>query len=357
MNDTELSKLQQVPHRRFNPLTQEWVLVSPHRTQRPWLGKREDHAMQVQLAYDTQCYLCPGNERAAGHRNPQYDSTFVFDNDYPALLPDPPKIEVDDSNLIVARSEPGICRVICFSPRHDLTISRMTSPEVRQVVDLWAEQSEALGKIPWIGNVQIFENRGDLMGASNPHPHCQIWATSTVPNVPAKEQSSFIEYRERHRSCLLCDYLKLELKNKERIVCENDGFVVLVPYWAVWPFEVMVLSRRHIGGIGELSELERSQFAEILQQVTVRYDNVFETPFPYSMGIHQQPVNQKSGNEWHLHAHYLPPLLRSASVRKFMVGFELLGTPQRDFTPENAAAKLREVASAHHQQDLRLPRS
>jgi UDPglucose--hexose-1-phosphate uridylyltransferase len=348
MNDMELLKLQHVPHRRFNPLAQEWVLVSPNRTQRPWLGKREDSVAQVQPEYDPRCYLCPGNERAAGHRNPAYSSTFVFDNDFPAFLPDSAKIEVDESDLIVARPEPGICRVICFSPRHDLTISRMSSKEVRQVVNVWAEQSEALGKIPWIGNVQIFENRGELMGASNPHPHCQIWATATVPNVPAKEQSSFVEYREKHHSCLLCDYLQLELKREERIVCENEGFVVLVPYWAIWPFEVMVLSRRHIGGLGELTEVERSQFAEILQQVTIRYDNVFETSFPYSMGVHQQPVNQALPNEWHLHTHFLPPLLRSASVRKFMVGFELLGTPQRDSTPESAAARLREAGGVHY---------
>jgi UDPglucose--hexose-1-phosphate uridylyltransferase len=348
MNDMELPKLQQVPHRRLNPLTKEWVLVSPNRTQRPWLGKREDSIARAQPEYDPQCYLCPGNERAEGHRNPPYTSTFVFDNDYPALLPHPPAIEVDESDLIVARSEPGMCRVICFSPRHDLTISRMSEAEVGRVVDVWVEQSAALAKIPLIGSVQIFENRGELMGASNPHPHCQIWATATVPNVPAKEQSSFLEYREKHQSCLLCDYLQLELKREERIVCENDGFVVLVPYWAIWPFEVMVLSRRHIGGLGELSEVERSQLAEILREVTIRYDNVFETPFPYSMGIHQQPVNQASPSEWHLHTHFLPPLLRSASVRKFMVGFELLGTPQRDSTPENAAARLREMASVHY---------
>jgi UDPglucose--hexose-1-phosphate uridylyltransferase len=344
----ELSKLQQVPHRRLNPLTQEWVLVSPNRAQRPWLGKREGHTAQDLPAYDPVCYLCPGNQRAAGNHNPKYTSTFVFDNDYPALLPDPPKIEVDESDLIVARSEPGVCRVICFSPRHDLTISRMSSPEVRQVVDVWADQSESLAKIPWIGHVQIFENRGDLMGASNPHPHCQVWATSTVPNVPAKEQASFLEYRAKHQSCLLCDYLQLELNHGERIVCENDAFVALVPYWAVWPFETMVLSRRHVGGIGELSEMERTDFADILRQVTIRYDNLFEAPFPYSMGLHQQPAKQEARSEWHLHTHYLPPLLRSVSVQKFMVGFELLGTLQRDITPESAAIRLREADDVHY---------
>jgi UDPglucose--hexose-1-phosphate uridylyltransferase len=344
----ELSQLQQIPHRRFNPLSGEWVLVSPNRTQRPWLGKQEDHPAEQQSAYDPNCYLCPGNERAAGNRNPLYKSTFVFDNDYPALLPDPPKINADESGLIVARSEAGLCRVICFSPRHDLTISRMNLPEVRQVVDVWASESESAATIPWVGYVQIFENRGELMGASNPHPHCQVWATSTVPNVPAKEHASFLEYQDKHHSCLLCDYLQLELKHRERIVCENESFVVLVPYWAIWPFETMVLSRRHVGGLGDLSELERTHLAEILRQVTICYDNVFEAPFPYSMGFHQHPPKSERGNDWHLHAHYLPPLLRSISVRKFMVGFELLGTPQRDITPEDAAVRLLEARDAHY---------
>jgi UDPglucose--hexose-1-phosphate uridylyltransferase len=346
--DMELSQLEQISHRRFNPLTREWVLVSPHRTQRPWLGKHEDHSATNQPAYDPTCYLCPGNERAGGKRNPPYTSTFVFDNDFPALLPDPPRIEVDESNLIVAQSEPGVCRVICFSPRHDLTISRMAPSGVLQIVDLWVDQSDSLACVPWIGYVQIFENRGELMGASNPHPHCQIWATATVPNEPAREQASFLEYRGKHDSCLLCDYLQLELKHEERIVCENDAFVVLVPYWAVWPFETMVLSRRHVGALGELSGPERALLAEILCRVTTRYDNVFEAPFPYSMGFHEQPVRQERGGDWHLHAHYFPPLLRSASVRKFMVGFELLGTPQRDFTPESAAARLREAGDVHY---------
>lgn len=344
----ELSQLQQIPHRRLNPLTGEWVLVSPHRTQRPWLGKCEDLPVGAQPAYDPNCYLCPGNERAGGNRNPPYTSTFVFDNDYPALLSDPRAIEVDESDLIVAREERGICRVICFSPRHDLTISRMSRAEVVQVIDVWTEQSESLARIPWIGYVQIFENRGELMGASNPHPHCQIWATSTVPNVPAKEQASFLEYQDKHHSCLLCDYLRLELKRGERIVCENDAFVVMVPYWAVWPFETMVLSKRHVSRLGELSDSERTQLADILRRMTIRYDNVFDAPFPYSMGFHEQPTKQEPGSGWHLHAHYFPPLLRSSSVRKFMVGYELLGTPQRDITPEIAAGRLREVGDVHY---------
>jgi UDPglucose--hexose-1-phosphate uridylyltransferase len=342
------SQLQQTPHRRFNPLTREWVLVSPHRALRPWLGKREEHLTANQPQFDPNCYLCPGNERAGGNRNPPYTSTFVFDNDFPALLPDPPTIEVEESRLIVGCSERGICRVVCFSPRHDLTISRMSELEVRQVVNVWAEQSESLAGIPWVGYVQIFENRGELMGASNPHPHCQVWAASTLPDVPAKEQESFLEYRDKYHSCLLCDYLGLELKHQERIVCENESFVALVPFWAVWPFETMVLGKRHAAQLSELSSSERVQLAEIIRRVSIRYDNVFEAPFPYSMGFHQKPAKSESGSAWHLHAHYFPPLLRSSSVRKFMVGFELLGNPQRDITPESAASRLREVADVHY---------
>jgi UDPglucose--hexose-1-phosphate uridylyltransferase len=341
------SPLQFVPHRRFNPLTEEWVLVSPHRAQRPWLGKVEEDGAAEPPAYDPACYLCPGNERAAGVRNPQYESTFIFENDFPALLPDAPTIDVDESNLIVARSEPGICRVVCFSPRHDLTIARMNPKEVCRVVECWARETSALAAVPWINYVQIFENRGALMGASNPHPHCQIWATATVPDVPAKESLSFAKYRNGKKSCLLCDYLRLELKRGERVVCENESFAVVVPYWATWPFETLLLSKRHLQDLTQLSASERDQLAEILHRIVRRYDDLFQAPFPYSMGFHQRPADQQPHEEWHLHAHYFPPLLRSATVRKFMVGFELLGTPQRDLTPESAAARLREAGEAH----------
>jgi UDPglucose--hexose-1-phosphate uridylyltransferase len=335
------SSFQLVPHRRFNPLTQEWVLVSPHRAQRPWLGKVEDRATADQRHYDPACYLCPGNERAGGVRNPQYASTFIFDNDYPALLPDTPAVAIDEAGLIVGRSESGICRVLCFSPRHDLTIARMQPQAVREVVDCWASETAALGTVPWIQHVQIFENRGALMGASNPHPHCQIWATATLPTEPAKELSSFTRYREERGTCLLCDYLRLEIARGERLVCENDSFAVVVPYWAVWPFETLVLSKRHLQDFSQLSEKERADLGEILQRIVRRYDNLFQTPFPYSMGFHQRPTDDRPYDEWHFHAHYYPPLLRSATVQKFMVGFELLGTPQRDVTPENAAERLR----------------
>ena len=341
-------RLQSIPHRRFNPLTREWVLVSPHRTQRPWLGKVEQTASTEQPSYDPSCYLCPGNERAGGARNPKYLSTFVFDNDYAALLPNAETIDIDERGLIVARSEKGVCRVLCFSPRHDLTIGRMKSENIREVVDCWASETSSLRAIPWINHVQIFENRGALMGASNPHPHCQIWATESLPTEPSKELVSFVQYRSEKRACLICDYLRLERELGERIVCENDSFTVLVPYWAVWPFETLVFSKRHVQDLVQLSNLERTHLAEILQRTVCRYDNLFQTSFPYSMGFHQQPTDGKSHEEWHLHAHYYPPLLRSATVQKFMVGFELLGTPQRDLTPESAADKLRSASEIHY---------
>ncbi|MEQ1353015.1 MAG: galactose-1-phosphate uridylyltransferase, partial [Candidatus Acidiferrum sp.] len=256
-----LLELQSAPHRRFNPLLREWILVSPHRTQRPWQGKIEKVAPTSALQYDPDCYLCPGNERAGGVRNPKYTETFVFDNDYPALLPNARATTlnnaVNDANLIVAESEAGICRVGCFSPQHDLTIASMAPGELRATVDMWAEQFLALEKTGWVRHVQIFENRGALMGASNPHPHCQIWANATVPNISARELESARQYRNEKKSCLLCDYLHLELKRNERVVCQNDAFVVVVPFWAVWPFETLVLSKRHLAALSDLSGPER----------------------------------------------------------------------------------------------------
>jgi UDPglucose--hexose-1-phosphate uridylyltransferase len=342
------SEFQDVPHRRFNPLTKEWVLVSPQRTKRPWQGRVEKRTEESEPKYDPSCYLCPGNERAGGARNPNYESTFVFDNDYAALLADAPKAAMDEAGLFVARSETGICRVVCFSPRHDLRISRMPVAEVRKIVDVWAEQFQALEKTGWIRSVLIFENSGFLIGTSNPHPHCQIWANAQLPNVPEKELRSFREYREKKASCLLCDYLNLEMQKKERVVCENKVFALIVPFWAVWPFETMVLSKRHIAAMDELSSHERDGLADILRRATIRYDNLFETAFPYSMGFHQRPTDGELHPEWHFHAHYLPPLLRSATVQKFMVGYELLGSPQRDIAPEEAAARLRDAGETHY---------
>jgi UDPglucose--hexose-1-phosphate uridylyltransferase len=332
--------LQATPHRRFNPLLREWVLVSPHRTRRPWLGKMEEVAPSSALQYDLGCYLCPGNERADGAHNPKYTGTFVFDNDYPALLPLAPPGAVNESKLIVAESEAGNCRVGCFSPRHDLTIAQMSQSELRAVVDMWTEQFQELEKMAWVRHIQIFENRGALMGASNPHPHCQIWTTATLPNIATRELNSFEEYLKEKSSCLLCDYLQLELQHNERIVCENEAFALVVPFWAVWPFETLVLSKRHFAAMSDLSAAERDLLGDILRRITTRYDNIFKTSFPYSMGFHQRPVNGHDHPEWHFHAHYFPPLLRSATVQKFMVGYELLGSPQRDITPETAAQRL-----------------
>ncbi len=338
------------PHRRLNPLTREWVLVSPHRTRRPWQGQVERMPAKQRPAYDPTCYLCPGNSRAGGAVNPPYTSTFVFTNDFAALLLDAPPGEFNQGGLLVARSEPGTCRVICFSPRHDLTLPEMELDAIRRVVDVWADEYVRLGADPRINHVQIFENKGEMMGCSNPHPHGQIWANATVPVEPAKEAAALAAYREEHRSCLLCDYLALEERSGERIVCANDEFVVVVPFWANWPFETLLISRRHTPSLDQLDDEERDGLADIIRQLTIRYDNLFEVSFPYSMGFHQQPTDGRDHAEWHLHAHYYPPLLRSATVRKFMVGYEMLGNPQRDLTPEASAARLRGLSLIHYKQ-------
>ena len=340
--------LKEHPHRRYNPLTREWVLVSPHRTQRPWQGQFEEIAPEVQPTYDPTCYLCPGNARAGGVHNPQYAKTFVFDNDFAALKPDTPEEQVDQGGLIAAQTEPGICRVVCFSPRHDLTIARMSVAEIQEVINTWTTQYKELGAMPFINWVQIFENRGAMMGASNPHPHCQIWANQNLPNEPNKESLAQGHYYDSHNSCLLCDYLALESKSGERLVCENDSFLAVVPFWAVWPFEIMLISKRHVTALDELSEEEQTHLADMLKRVTTRYDNLFQVSFPYTMGFHQRPTDGRSHTEWHFHAHFYPPLLRSATVRKFMVGYEMLGSPQRDITAESAASRLQEMSERHY---------
>jgi len=336
--------LKDAPHRRFNALTREWILVSPQRADRPWQGNVEKILAPSAMKYDPDCYLCPGNARAHGEENPAYEGTFVFYNDFPALVPQTRAATANNEDLIVAQSESGLCRVACFSPRHDLTIPRMTPPEIETVVRMWVEQSRQLNAVPWIRYVEVFENRGALMGASNPHPHCQIWANAEMPNVPAKEESSQLDFFEREKKCLLCRYLALEMEAGERIVCENDSFVAVVPFWALWPFEILVLSRRHLGAFEDLNEIEQVELADMLRRITIRYDNLFETPFPYSMGFHTRPSGNHPHPEWHFHAHYLPPLLRSATVQKFMVGYEMLAMPQRDITAESAAMRLRDLS-------------
>ena len=343
---SDRSVLENEPHRRRNALTGEWVLVSPHRMRRPWQGQVEARPSEHRPPYDPSCYLCPGNERAAGQHNPDYTSTFVFDNDFAALLPlgSAGATWVDSDELLVARAESGICRVLCFSPRHDLSLPELSIGEIRRVVDVWTEEYLTLGARDDIGYVQIFENKGQVMGSSNPHPHGQIWAQSSVPREPALETLRQREHRDRHGRTLLSDYLARETTGGERIVCENDGFVALVPFWAVWPFETLVISRRPVAQLGELTDTERDQLADIVKRLTARYDNLFGVSFPYSAGVHQAPTDGLPHPEWHLHLHFYPPLLRSATVRKFLVGYEMLGEPQRDLTAEAAAERLRALS-------------
>jgi UDPglucose--hexose-1-phosphate uridylyltransferase len=337
--------LQNDVHRRFNALSGEWVLVSPHRTQRPWQGQTEHAAKAVLPSHDPECYLCPGNLRAGGERNPAYTSTFVFDNDFAALKPafdaHAPPGSLDVDGLLVARQETGICRVVCFSPDHSLTLAGMSTPDIERVIECWSAQYRELGARDDIHHVQIFENRGAMMGASNPHPHGQIWANRTVPHEVAKESTAQQQHQATRGHCLLCAYAALEVQRGERLVYQNERFVVVVPFWAVWPFETLVLPLHHRGSLDQLDAADRAAFADALGNITRRYDALFEVSFPYSMGIHQRPTDGAAHEHWHLHAHFYPPLLRSATVRKFMVGYEMLAGPQRDITPETAAAQLK----------------
>ena len=342
------------PHRRYNPLLDEWVLVSPHRARRPWLGQVEKEPPQTLPPYDPDCYLCPGNSRAGGKQNPLYTSTFVFDNDFPALLPQPDHqaLANEESGLGLFCAEPvsGICRVVCFSPRHDLTLPELSQTDVEAVIQTWTDQTQELGAREEIQYVQVFENKGEMMGCSNPHPHSQIWSTSYLPTEPAKELTTQIAYLHCHDRCLLCDIVEGEIHSGVRVVVINEHFIAIAPFWAIWPYELLVISRRHMASLADMSKEEASDLAEILRQVTVRYDNLFEVSFPYSMGFHQSPTDGIIHPECHLHAHFYPPLLRSATVRKFMVGFEMLAMPQRDLTPETAADRLRSASPVHFRQ-------
>lgn len=336
------------PHKRLNILTGDWVLVSPHRTKRPWQGKTEEIAPDNRPQYDEKCYLCPTNLRADGDTNPDYSASFVFDNDFAALLKDTPNEQYNQHELLVAQSVKGICKVISFSPKHNLTLPELSVDEIAAVVDVWQKEFNALAENEWIKYIQIFENKGDIMGCSNPHPHGQIWAQNDIPIEINKEIATQKSYYDRHGKSLLSAYLELELNNQDRVVFENAHFAVLVPFWATWPFETIIISKRHLQSMADFTEGEKQALAEAIKILTIKYDNLFETSFPYSAGIHQAPVNNGAYPEWHWHIHFYPPLLRSATVKKFMVGYEMLANPQRDITPEYAAQKLKELSSEHY---------
>ncbi|MEJ7766620.1 MAG: UDP-glucose--hexose-1-phosphate uridylyltransferase [Chitinophagaceae bacterium] len=334
-------------HERLNVLTGEWLLVSPHRNKRPWQGKVEAPAVLKRPDFMADCYLCPGNTRADGSTNPLYTEAFSFTNDFAALRNDTPPGEMNEKQLLVAKSQSGTCKVICFTPRHDLTLPQMEAEDILAVVNTWCDEFRQLAEDPVIKYIQIFENKGEIMGCSNPHPHGQIWAQNDLPMEIQKETRQQKQYFETNGRSLLADYLQLEIVKRERLVCENEHFVALVPFWATWPYEILVISRRHVPTLLQFDEKERSAYADILKRLTTRYDNLFQTSFPYSAGIHQAPVNDGDHQEWHWHMHFYPPLLRSATVKKFMVGYEMLANPQRDITAEIAAKQLQEMSEVH----------
>jgi UDPglucose--hexose-1-phosphate uridylyltransferase len=340
------------PHRRFNPLVGRWLLVSPHRTQRPWQGKQERKDEAGRPQYDAECYLCPGNERANGEKNPAYTSTFVFANDFAALMPEsalpPASAGAEDTadELLHAQRVAGTCRVICFSPRHDLSLPELPDSAVDRVIGVWQEQIAELGEqYEW---VQVFENKGAIMGCSNPHPHGQIWASDSLPHEAACEDREQRQYYQKHRAPMLVRYAALESKLEERVIAENEGWIAVVPFWAAWPYEALLLPKRHVRRLTDLEFSERAALVDILKRLLVRYDNLFETTFPYSMGWHGAPFSEGDPKHWQLHAHFYPPLLRSATVRKFMVGYEMFGEPQRDITAEAAASALRNLSEVHY---------
>lgn len=340
------------PHRRFNPLSGEWILVSPQRAKRPWQGQSEVTATEQAPGYDSNCYLCPGNKRIIGETNPQYEDTFVFGNDFAALQVDTPDKKIDDE-LFRLQAEQGLTRVICFSPDHSLTLPELDVTAIARIVQCWAEQEKELGEeFQW---VQIFENKGAIMGCSMPHPHGQVWAQKNLPTIAEKELHNQQAYFQKHGTPMLMDYVRKEMQNRERIVVENNYWLALVPYWAAWPFETLLLPKNPLQYLHQLDHTQSMALAEIIKALTIRYDNLFKTSFPYSMGWHAAPHDGKKHEEWVLHAHFYPPLLRSASVKKFMVGYEMMAEPQRDLTAEQAAERLRNLPAVHYKKNQETP--
>ncbi len=330
-------------HRRFNPFTGSYIQVSPHRSKRPWQGQQEKLLSSEELSFEPECFLCPGNKRVGGEMNPEYLGTYVFANDFGALTPNIPEGEFEEGEFFKAKSEKGICKVICFSPDHTKTIPKLELKEVVEVVKTWKREYELLGSEPFINYVQVFENKGEVMGCSNPHPHGQIWAQESIPDEPFKKQLNFKNYFERKNSTMVVDYVHEELKKNVRIIDENESFVILVPFWAVWPFEAMIAPKTHIESLASINDRQIQDLADAYRNLTQRYDKLFEVSFPYSAGLHQAPTDSLDHPEWDLHMVFYPPLLRSATVKKFMVGYEMLANPQRDLTPEKAAEILRNV--------------
>ena len=333
------------PHRRYNPLINEWILVSPHRAKRPWQGQVETLDEEQKPAYDETCFLCSGNTRINGEVNPKYTETFVFKNDFAALKEDTPLVKSDDP-LFKMATEQGESRVICFSPDHSKTLPELSEPEIVNIVKTWQEQCAELSqKYLW---VQVFENKGAVMGCSNPHPHGQLWTQNQLPTLVSKKQNALSAYKEKHGSALLLDYVAREAESGERVVVSNDDWLVVVPYWAAWPFETLLLPRFAVQRMTDLTSEQTESLADILKKITIKYDNLFNTSFPYSMGWHGAPYDGEEHSEWTLHASFFPPLLRSATVRKFMVGYEMMAEAQRDLTAEQAAERLRSVSDVHY---------
>lgn len=347
--------LDEFPHSRYNPLKDEWVLVSPHRTKRPWKGQVEEPKNPNRIRFDPSNPLCPNVTRPNGQLNPDYKETYVFDNDFPALfeydapIEDLASTDPIHNDLFKFQPAKGSCKVMCFHPFSDLTLPTMKIADIVNVIKKWIEMYQELcSKYSW---VQIFENKGEIMGCSNPHPHCQVWASNFIPNEIDREGKNQLNFFQKHGKVMLLEYLNRELTAKERVVIENENWAVLVPYWAVWPYETMLIPKRHVSRIDQLTEPEIEDLAKIMKKLLIKYDNLFKCSFPYTMGFHFAPCGKYLDNpqdHWQLFASYLPPLLRSSSVKKFMVGYEMLAQPQRDLTAEKAARQLRELSDTEH---------